>query len=154
MRSYTDGPRVTEGEMPKEHEVVPLHSGSFFPAEIVAWIKELPYWYEDEHALHVHAGLLRRDGVFLHPRDTDPMAALIWTRSEEFFRDYRGKRVIVGHTQTDYLPPELDTLTPHDAADVWAGECVIDIDTGCGHEDGFLTCIELPSLTIYESRDT
>jgi serine/threonine protein phosphatase 1 len=152
MRSYTDGPRVTEDEMPRDDEVVALHSGTFFPPEIVAWMKELPFWYEDEHAIYVHAGLLRRDGEFLHPRDTEPMAVLIWTRSDEFFREYRGKRVVVGHTKTDYLPPELDTLTPHDPADVWAGECVVAIDTGCGREGGFLTCVELPSLTIYESR--
>ena len=45
----------------------------------------------------------------------------------------------------------LGTPAPHDPADVWAGECVVAIDTGCGN-GGFLTAIELPSLTIYESR--
>ncbi len=153
LRSYTDGPRVKEDEMPREDEVMALHSGSFFPPEIVAWMKELPFWYEDEHAIYVHAGLLHRDGRFLHPSETDPPAALIWTRSQEFFRDYRGKRVVVGHTKTDYLPPELDSLTPHDPGDIWAGENVVAIDTGCGHDAGFLTCVELPSLKVYESRD-
>lgn len=151
MRSYLDGPRVTEGEMPKDHEVIPLHSGSFFPPDVVAWMQNLPWWYEDEHAIYVHAGLLHRDGGYLHPRDTEPRAALIWTRTEAFFREYRGKRVVVGHTHTGALPPELDQLTPHDPEDVWAGECVVAIDTGCGN-GGFLTALELPSLTIYESR--
>lgn len=32
-----------------------------------------------------------------------------------------------------------------------AGECLIAVDTGCS-SGGFLTAVELPSLTVYESR--
>ena len=63
----------------------------------------------------------------------------------------RGKRVVFGHTTTDLLPPELSQYTPDDPKDLWAYENVIGIDTGCGR-GGFLTAIELPSLTPYESR--
>ncbi len=152
FRSFTGGARVREDEMPGDPELDALARGTFFPPEIVAWMNALPHFYEDEHAIYVHAGLHHKDGRFLHPSETDPPTALMWTRSEAFFRDYRGKRVVVGHTTTDLLPPELDTLTPHDPADVWAGECVVAIDTGAGQEGGFLTCVELPSLTVYESR--
>jgi hypothetical protein len=69
--------------------------------------------------------------------------ALLWTRTESFFRDYRGKRVVVGHTHTMELPAELSTYTVDDPTDVWAGPCVTAIDTGCGR-DGFLTALELP----------
>ena len=151
MRSYTGGPRPENDELARKDEVDALFSGRFFPEDVVAWMQSLAWWYEDEHAIYVHAGLLQRDGAFLHPRDTTPQAALLWTRSEEFFRSYRGKRVVIGHTKTEYLPPELSTCTPDDPFDLWAGECVIAIDTGCGN-DGFLTAVELPAMKVYESR--
>ena len=64
---------------------------------------------------------------------------------------YRGKRVVFGHTTTECLPQELSQYTPDDPTDLWAGENVIGIDTGCG-SGGFLTAIELPALNVYESR--
>ena len=80
------------------------------------------------------------------------MTGYLWTRSEKFFREYRGKRVVIGHTKTALLPAELSTWTVDDPSDMWAGECVVAIDTGCG-KGGFLTAVELPSLTVFESRD-
>lgn len=58
----------------------------------------------------------------------------------------------MGHTKTETLPPELSTHTPDDPTDMWAGECVVALDTGCGSQDGFLTALELPAMTVYESR--
>jgi serine/threonine protein phosphatase 1 len=151
MRSYVGGAPPAEDEMPAQAEVEALFAGKFFPPDVVEWMKELPYWYEDEHAIYVHAGLLQRDGAFLHPSETEPRIALLWTRTEELFTKYRGKRVVIGHTRTELLPPELSGHTPDDPTDMWAGECVIAVDTGCG-SGGFLTAVELPSLTVYESR--
>jgi len=151
MRSFTGGPVPKEDEVISKGDAPLLFSGKFFPEDVVAWMRELPWFYEDEHAIYVHAGLLERDGVFPHPRDTQPQAALLWTRTESFFREYRGKRVVIGHTKTEYLPPELSTYTPQDPTDMWAGPCVCAIDTGCG-SGGFLTALELPSMTVYESR--
>lgn len=151
MRSFTGGPVPKEEEVVSKEDAPMLFSGKFFPEDVIAWMRELPWYYEDDHAIYVHAGLLERDGVYAHPRDTDPQAALLWTRTESFFREYRGKRVVVGHTKTEYLPPELSTYTPDDPTDMWAGECVCAIDTGCG-SGGFLTALELPSMTVYESR--
>jgi serine/threonine protein phosphatase 1 len=152
MRSFTGGKVPEPGELPAESETHSLFHGKFFPDEVVEWMRGLPYWYEDEHAIYVHAGLPKKKGVgFQHPRDTEPKTALLWTRTEAFFREYRGKRVVIGHTKTEQLPPELSGHTPDDPTDMWAGECVVAIDTGCG-SDGFLTCVELPSLKVYESR--
>ena len=129
-----------------------LFTGSFFPREVVAWFRALPVWYEDEHAIYVHAGLVAdAHGRFLHPREAPNPAALLWTRTESFFRSYRGKRVVVGHTHTMELPAELSTHTVDDPTDLWAGPCVTAIDTGCGR-DGFLTALELPAMKVYESR--
>jgi len=149
MRSYTgadaDAPRTRE-------ELIALLTGRFFPEETVAWFRSLPLWYEDEHAIYVHAGLTPdEDGEYRHPRYALQPAALLWTRTEAFFRNYRGKRVVVGHTHTLDLPQELSSYNVDDPTDMWAGPAVVAIDTGCGRE-GFLTAVELPSMTVYESR--
>ena len=57
---------------------------------------------------------------------------MLWLRDEDFFRNYRGKLVVFGHTATAYLPPELSTYTPEDPLDVWAGPCCVGLDTGAG----------------------
>ena len=62
-----------------------------------------------------------------------------------------GKPVVFGHTRTEFLPQELSKYTPEDPTDLFAGENVLGIDTGCGN-GGFLTGIELPGLRVYESR--
>lgn len=151
MRSYTGGPYPEEGGFPTPEEAEVMFTGAFFPKDVVEWMKSLAWFHEDEHGIYVHAGLIERGGRFLHPSETDPKNATLWTRSESFFRDYRGKRVIVGHTVTECLPPELSTYTPADPTDLWAGECVVAVDTGAG-KGGFLTAIELPALKVWESR--
>jgi serine/threonine protein phosphatase 1 len=151
-RSYVGGPAPAEDELPQRDEIDRLFSGKFFPDDVVAWMRSLPYWYEDDHAIYVHAGLVKKDGLWVHPSEAEPQTALLWTRTEEFFTHYRGKRVVIGHTKTEYLPPELSGHTPDDPTDLWAGEAVIATDTGCGHEGGFLTAVELPALKVYESR--
>jgi serine/threonine protein phosphatase 1 len=129
-----------------------LLRGKFFPRDVVSWFRGLPHYYEDEHAIYVHAGLVSdKEGGFLHPAETTQRMALLWMRDQRFFRDYRGKRVVFGHTVTETLPEELSSYTPEDPSDMWAGPCTIGLDTGCG-KGGFLTTIELPSMTVYESR--
>lgn len=151
LRSYTGGNFPREGELPAPGELMLLQTGEFFPEDVVAWMRELLYWYEDDNAIYVHAGLPHGPDGFMHPRDVKAPVALLWLRDEAFFRDYRGKRVVFGHTRTEYLPPELSGYTPEDPADLWAGECVVGIDTGCG-SGGFLTALELPAGNVYESR--
>jgi serine/threonine protein phosphatase 1 len=151
LRSFTGGPVPTEEEFPSGPELKSLFKGDFFPADVVEWMRGLPYFYEDEHAIYVHAGIPAKDGKFLHPSEFEPKRALLWTRSRDFFANYRGKTVVVGHTATEILPVELSTYTPEDPSDLWAGPAVIAIDTQCG-KGGFLTAVELPSRTVYESR--
>jgi serine/threonine protein phosphatase 1 len=151
MRSFTGGPIPEPEALPLPGEKAELHRGTFFPDDVVAWMKELPFWYEDEHAIYVHAGLPRGPGGFWHPSEAPAPAALLWLRDENFFRNYRGKLVVFGHTATAYLPPELSTYTPQDPLDVWAGPCCVGLDTGAG-KGGFLTAVELPAMRVYESR--
>lgn len=151
MRSYTGGPPPKEGEPARADEMMELTTGTFFPDEVIEWLDALPYWYEDAHAIYVHAGLPPGNGGFLHPSEvTDPLV-LLWIRTESFFRGYRGKLVVFGHTRTEFLPQELSQYTPEDPTDLWAGDNVLGIDTGCG-SGGFLTAVELPAMRVYESR--
>jgi serine/threonine protein phosphatase 1 len=114
-------------------------------------MRELPFYYEDIHAIYVHAGLPRAGEGFADPATHEPRAALLWCRDEHFFRSYRGKLVVFGHTATAVLPPELSSYTPDDPTDLWAGPCTVGLDTGAG-KGGFLTALELPALRVYESR--
>lgn len=151
-RSFARGAPAHRGDAPTSVELDLMLAGSFFPEDVVAWMRSLPYFWEDDHAIYVHAGLPSTgDGRFLHPTEVLNPRPLLWLRTRGFFESYRGKRVVVGHTVTKLLPPELSTFTPEDPADLWAGPAVVAIDTGCG-KGGFLTAIELPSLLVYESR--
>ncbi len=154
MESFLGRPISPLGNMPEPGDFEHLVKGDFFPPEVLAWMGALRWWYEDEHAIYVHAGLPDDDqGGFLHPSEATGKAqsALLWLRSRRFFEDYRGKPVIFGHTVTGDLPPELSTYTPEDHDDLWAGPAVLGIDTGCG-KGGFLTAVELPTMLVYESR--
>jgi serine/threonine protein phosphatase 1 len=151
LRSFEGTAMAPDGSGMTKTEAAAVLNGSFFPADVVAWMRELPYFYEDDHAIYVHAGLPRDGDVFLHPSTLEPKTALLWCRDERFFRDYKGKLVVFGHTATALLPPELSSYTPDDPTDIWAGPFTIGLDTGAG-KGGFLTGLELPALRVYESR--
>lgn len=152
LRSYVGGEVPPRGAFANPEEFEAMSRGGFFPEAVVAWMRSLPTWYEDAHAIYVHAGLQERDGRWLHPREHADPTPMLWTRTLRFFREYSGPRVVVGHTRTETLPTELSRFTPEDPTDLWAGERVAAIDTGAGSEEGFLTALELPSLYVYESR--
>ena len=151
FRSFVGGPVPTEDDIPTVEEMGAILKGSFIPPDVVAWFKTLPCWYEDEHALYVHAGLPKKNGRWLHPSEVSDPLVLLWMRDMDFFENYRGKRVVFGHTATLCLPSELSGHTPEDPTDLWAGVDVIGIDTRCG-KGGFLTAVEFPALQVYESR--
>jgi serine/threonine protein phosphatase 1 len=150
LRSF-EGKMYFEGDMPTKAELDAMRYGTFLAEDLVDWMAALPVFYEDEHAIYVHAGLVEEDGKFLHPKDTPDPRKLMWTRNMRFFELYQGKRVVCGHTSTDNLPPDLSDFTPEDPADMWLRDPIAVIDTGAG-KGGFLTILELPSMTVYESR--
>ncbi len=152
MRSFVGKPPPADDERATRAEMDIMLRGAFFPDEVVTWMRNLAFYYEDDHAIYVHAGLPRAaDGSFQHPSHVEPQIALLWCREEAFFRDYRGKLVVFGHTTTACLPPELSSYTPDDPNDIWAGPCTVGLDTGAG-KGGFLTALELPAMRVYESR--
>jgi serine/threonine protein phosphatase 1 len=151
VRSYTGGATPAPDEEPAQEDMMPLTTGSFFPEAVVRWLEALPYWYEDANGIYVHAGLPRQGDRFQHPSEVSNRLVLLWIRTEDFFRNYRGKRVVFGHTPTEFLPQEISSYTPLDPNDAFIGEDVIGTDTGCGM-GGFLTAIELPGALVHESR--
>jgi calcineurin-like phosphoesterase family protein len=150
-RSFTGGTHPNEDEPPQPAELEAMLEGAFFPKDVVKWMKDLRWYFEDDHAIYVHAGIKRTDGKFPHPSEVTPPRALLWLRDRDFFENYRGKLVVFGHTTTRTLPNELSTHTPEDPTDLWAGPACVGLDTACG-KGGFLTAFELPARTVYESR--
>jgi len=91
----------------------------------------LPY-YETNDYIFVHAGMMPNKTPQEQPEDI-----LLWTRVEFINSDYDfGKKVIFGHT---YIGPEPLIMSNK-----------IGIDTGAVF-DGLLTCIELPSMEVYQT---
>jgi serine/threonine protein phosphatase 1 len=151
LRSFQGRPPPGE-EMPNRSDIDTMLKGNFFPADVIEWMRAMPFFYEDEQAIYVHAGIPQKeDGSFPHPSVVEPQLALLWCRDKDFFRSYDGKLVVFGHTATEQLPPELSSYTPEDPTDLWAGPCTVGLDTGCG-KGGFLTAVELPGMHVFESR--
>ncbi|MDQ5843738.1 MAG: serine/threonine protein phosphatase [Acidobacteriota bacterium] len=111
------------------------------PDDHLEFFHTLPYYYEDEFAIYVHAGL----DLEKHPRDT-PHQALLWMRDMDFYRNYRGKPCIFGHTPTPLLPL-LGRLGRHG---IYISHSAIGIDTGYNLQSP-LTCLSLPDFALYQT---
>ncbi len=124
LQSYTD----EEGRL-----VIPQQHREF--------LSSLPSWYENEHAIYVHASLVEaEDGSFRHPRETPESPELLWARNRRFFSEYQGKTVVFGHTITGIIFGERGR--------VWLRESLIGVDTGA-YLTGILSAVELPSRRVY-----
>jgi serine/threonine protein phosphatase 1 len=151
LRSFRGGSVPTLEETGTSEELMTMLTGSFWPDDVVAWMEQLLVYYEDDHALYVHAGLPKVGDRWAHPSELSDPKPVIWQRTDEFFRNYRGKLVVFGHTPVKDLPHELSIYTPDDPSDLYVTSCLVGADTGCGHS-GFLSAIELPNMYVYESR--
>ncbi|HEV8324964.1 MAG TPA: metallophosphoesterase family protein [Myxococcota bacterium] len=153
FRSYTGGaPLGAEERLPGPELAQMIEVRGWLPAEVHDWMAALPLWYEDDHAVYVHAGLEGEGTVWKHPRDCAPKP-LLWMREDDFFQGYEGKRLVFGHTPVTELPPPKGLFAKlfDDPKDVWLRGPLIGIDTGCG-KGGFLSAVELPAMRVYESR--
>ena len=111
------------------------------PAAQVEFFRGLPSYHEDEYALYVHAGL--ENGK--HPRESSP-EALMWTRDMDFFKSYRGKPCVFGHTPTAFLPLR-GRVGRHG---IYVFKSAIGIDTGY-NQNSPLSCLSLPDFTLYQA---
>ena len=111
------------------------------PSAHLAFIRALPLFYEDSYALYVHAGLEQGK----HPSESSAQS-LLWTRDMEFYKNYRGKPCIFGHTPTPFLPL-LGRLGRHG---IYISHSAIGIDTGYNHQSP-LSCLSLPDFTLFQA---
>ena len=111
------------------------------PSEHLDFFHELPYFHENDYAIYVHAGLQRGK----HPRDTEPQA-LLWMRDLDFYKNYRGKPCIFGHTPTPLLPLR-GRLGRHG---IYIAHSAIGIDTGYNLQSP-LSCLSLPDFALYQT---
>ncbi len=112
-----------------------------FPAEQLAFLEELPFYYEDEFAIYVHAGL--DEGK--HPSESSPMS-LLWMRDMDFYKNYRGKPCVFGHTPTPLLPLR-GRLGRHG---IYISHSAIGLDTGYNQQSP-LSCLSLPDFNLYQT---
>ena len=136
---YTGRPlRVsTDGDCADARELI----AKKIPAAQITFFRSLPLYHEDDYALYVHAGL--EDGK--HPRDSSPHA-LLWTRDSNFYKSYRGKPCVFGHTPTPLLPLR-GRLGRHG---IYLRHSAIGIDTGYSLHSP-LSCLSLPDFTLYQT---
>jgi serine/threonine protein phosphatase 1 len=112
-----------------------------FPPQHLEFMQSLPFYYEDEHAIYVHAGL--DEGK--HPRESAPMS-LLWMRDMDFYKNYRGKPCIFGHTPTPLLPLR-GRLGRHG---IYISHSAVGLDTGYNHQSP-LSCLSLPDFNLYQT---
>ena len=97
FEQYTGKPVKFESE--EELEILRQTSPIIFAKEHLSFMRELPLFHEDEFAYYVHAGL--ENGK--HPSETSALS-LLWMRDMNFYKNYRGKPCVFGHTPTPLLP--------------------------------------------------
>jgi serine/threonine protein phosphatase 1 len=111
------------------------------PEEHWDFLASLPTWYEDDHAIYVHASLPEGDdGDFLHPDKASESPEIYWARNRRFYLEYSGKTVVFGHTITGMIFGER--------GEVWLRGSLICVDTGA-YLTGVLSAIELPSRRVF-----
>lgn len=111
------------------------------PKAHLEFFRARPFYYEDDYAIYVHAGL--DEGK--HPRETAPQS-LLWSRDMEFYKNYRGKPCVFGHTPTPFLPL-LGRLGRHG---IYISHSAIGIDTGYNQQSP-LSCLSLPDFGLYQA---
>jgi serine/threonine protein phosphatase 1 len=139
FEQYTGRPLIarTDAETDEARRTI----ASSVPAEHLDFFRGMPLYHEDEYALYVHAGLDQGK----HPRDSKPQS-LLWLRDMEFYKNYRGKPCVFGHTPTAFLPLR-GRLGRHG---IYILNSAIGLDSGYNHQSP-LSCLSLPDFTLYQT---
>lgn len=116
------------------------------PTDTISYLESMPLSYSNEHALFVHAGARRaQDGAW----SVDSPHTALWYRAEEFWRDYEGRQIVVGHTPTNKIRRMLgEEFGPEPQMEAWVRGSITAIDCGAG--SGYRLCaVELPERIFY-----
>ena len=125
-RDLDDARLILENAVPREH---------------LEFMHGLPFYHEDEHAIYVHAGL--DEGK--HPSESST-TSLLWMRDMGFYKNYRGKPCVFGHTPTPLLPLR-GRLGRHG---IYISHSAVGLDTGCERQSP-LSCLSLPDFNLYQT---
>ena len=104
-------------------------------------MQQTPYYHEDEYAIYVHAGL--DEGK--HPSESST-TSLLWMRDMDFYKNYRGKPCVFGHTPTPLLPLR-GRLGRHG---IYISNSAVGLDTGYNQHSP-LSCLSLPDFSLYQT---
>lgn len=139
FEQYTGCPLLarTDAEVDEARRTI----ASSVPAEHLNFFRRMPLYHEDEYALYVHAGL----DPGKHPRESKPQS-LLWLRDMEFYKNYRGKPCVFGHTPTAFLPLR-GRLGRHG---IYIFNSAIGLDSGYNQQSP-LSCLSLPDFTLYQT---
>lgn len=115
------------------------------PEEHLAWMYDLPLYYEDAHRVFVHAGVDEAMDLAV-----TPSKVLQWKRYDrEYPNGYRGKHVVHGHEQYEDGPVLHEGRSDFDTLAWWTGRLVV----GVFDDDvpgGPVSTIEIKGPTIHE----
>ncbi|HJX91137.1 MAG TPA: metallophosphoesterase family protein [Pyrinomonadaceae bacterium] len=111
------------------------------PPRHLDFMQSTRYYHEDEYAIYVHAGL--DEGK--HPSESSAMS-LLWMRDMDFYKNYRGKPCVFGHTPTPLLPLR-GRLGRHG---IYISNSAVGLDTGYQHASP-LSCLSLPDFSLYQT---
>jgi serine/threonine protein phosphatase 1 len=139
FEQYTGGALIVNSEQDLEEARRKIEKS--IPQEHLDFFHATPFYYEDDYAIYVHAGLDQGK----HPRDTE-VQSLLWMRDMEFYKNYRGKPCLFGHTPTPFLPLR-GRLGRHG---IYISHSAIGIDTGYNLQSP-LSCLSLPDFMLYQS---
>ncbi len=139
FQQYTETPLHLETE--EDFDNARRQIEESVPPEHIEFFRQMPLYHEDDYALYVHAGLDHGK----HPRDTE-RRHLLWARDEDFYKKYRGKPCVFGHTPTSFLPL-LGRLGRHG---IYISHSAIGIDTGYNYNSP-LSCLSLPDFMLYQA---
>jgi serine/threonine protein phosphatase 1 len=129
------------GDIDQDFEDIRLAFERALPVEHFEFMQSLPFYYEDKHAIYVHAGL--DEGK--HPSESSP-TSLLWMRDMDFYKNYRGKPCVFGHTPTPLLPLR-GRLGRHG---IYISHSAVGLDTGCERQSP-LSCLSLPDFNLYQT---
>jgi len=111
------------------------------PHEHLEFMQSTRYYHEDDFAIYVHAGL--DEGK--HPSESST-TSLLWMRDMDFYKNYRGKPCVFGHTPTPLLPLR-GRLGRHG---IYISHSAVGLDTGYNHSSP-LSCLSLPDFSLYQT---
>src|SRR5690242_18675614 len=85
VRPYTGrAPLGDDEELSRSELYEMMQVRNWLPEPTAKWFQKLPLWYEDDHAIYVHAGLDGEGDAWKHPRDSSPKP-LLWMREQDFY---------------------------------------------------------------------